>query len=532
MPRQKTIWCDTLQEHLVYDTAQEEADHENKCPTCKETMADWRRSEYSMVRDHFGFVKRPEAPIHHEPPVWHGPIRVKRPVRTVIWWEKKDATDPFEEFEEINLQGETVISGEQLLHRLLGEPDPAALGIVRYLSVADLNSLKYTCKSFNRALTGEGVWAWILTKLTFGNEYAGESDAFNGLRRLTNRIPFWDTPSVQGIINRWEIVDVLVNVNLDSTAVDASCIDFFLNKFNSIKRISVRYCIPFKLAEFLTILQAYAEQGKAEARRLEGIFIDYWGVAEIYSVVGTMVLDQALIDETAYVADKIRHIAQLIESNVFLCYRNHYEEGLWGPDKTKFRKDNGEEATFSTFYPSEIVLIQCSICTKVYERRWCLRCLKANICTYCNNYHCMTCDPGSYSSSISGKSPLDSSSGLGSGELTRSKLIPEGHSFSLARLTEFDKCCSDVSVFWNLKHHFHEQCAAPARHLERCTLCNKFICWNIPGLHCPHCGARQCPHSPGYCMRMCQFCKNDYAYTTEYRSVPTRALQIKPGPGH
>ncbi|KAF3225108.1 hypothetical protein TWF106_002986 [Orbilia oligospora] len=485
-----------------------------------------------MVRDHYGFVKRPEPPVQYEPPVWHGPVRVKRPVRTVIWWEKKDNTEPSEEFEEINLRDEIVKPGEQLLHRLLGEPDPAALGIVRYLTVADLNSLKYVCKSFNHALTGDGVWAWILTKLTFGNEYAGGCDAFNGLRRLTNRIPFWDTPSVQKIINRWDIVDVLVNVNLDSAGVDASCIEFFLEKFHSIKRISVRYCIGFKLAEFLTILQAYADQGKKEAKRLENIFIDYWGVAEIYSVVGTMVLDQALIDETTYVASKIRYITQLIESNVFLCYRNHYEEGLWGPDKTKFRQENGEEATFSTFYPSEIVLIRCALCNKVYERRWCLRCLKANICTYCNDYHCLTCDPASYAESISGKSLFQPSSGLGTGGLTRMKLIPEGHSFTLARLHEFDHCCSDVSVFWNLKHHFHDQCATQARRLERCLLCNKFICWNIPGLHCPRCAVRQCPHSSGYCMRMCQFCKNDYAYTTEYRSVPARAALINKDLGH
>ncbi|RVD89577.1 uncharacterized protein DFL_000580 [Arthrobotrys flagrans] len=422
MPEQKTIWCETSKEHLVYNTAQEEADHEKECPACQETMRDWRQSEYTMVRDHYGFVKRPEAPVQRDIPVWHYPIRVKRPVRTVVWWESGDPTESSEEFEDINIRGEIVMTGEQILHRLFGELDPTALGIVRYLSVADLNSLKYTCKSFNRALTGNGVW--ILTKLTFGNEYDGDANAFNGLRRLTNRLPFWDTPSVQGIITRWDITDILVNVNLDATAVDATCIDLLLNNFNSIKGISVRYCIQFKLAELLTILEAYADQGKVEAKRLEKIFIDYWGVAEIYSVVGTMVLDQALVDETAYVASKIRYITQYIESSVFLCYRNHYEEGLWSVEKAKFRKEHGEETPFSTFYPAKIILMRCAICKKTYERRWCLRFLKANICTYCNQYYCFTCNPNSYAKSSS-----------------------EGRSFVLARLHEFDNCCSDVSVF-------------------------------------------------------------------------------------
>ncbi|KAK6337132.1 hypothetical protein TWF718_009916 [Orbilia javanica] len=403
MPRQKTVWCETLGDYLVYDTAQEEADHEKDCPTCREAMRAWRKSEYQMVRDHYGFELRPEPPVEPEIPAWHGPIRVKRPVRTAIWWEQKGPPGFSDEFEEINLQGGTVISGEELLHRLLGEPDPAAVGIVRFLNVADLNSLKYTCRSFNRALTGDGVWAWILTKLTFGNEYNGDADAFNGIRRLTNRLPIWDTPSVQGILTRWDIADILVNVNLDATGVDASCIDLLLNQLNSVKRISVRYCIHFKLGEFLAVLENYASLGEEEAKRLQKVFIDYWGVSEIYTVVGTMVLDQALISEAAYVATKIRYIAQLIDSNVFLCYRNHYEEGLWSSDKAKFRQENGDDALFSTFYPSEIVSMRCGICNKFFERRWCLRCLKANTCTFCGEYHCLTCDPNSYSKSTSGE---------------------------------------------------------------------------------------------------------------------------------
>ncbi|KAK6507905.1 hypothetical protein TWF481_006326 [Arthrobotrys musiformis] len=507
MPRQKTIWCDTFEEHIVHDTAQEEAEHERYCPTCRAKMADWRRGEYYLVQDHYGFIERPEAPVKHEIPVWHGPVRVKRPVRTSIWWEKKEATQsgPDDEFEEINLQEQPTISGEQFLHRLFGEPDPAACGIIQYFTMADLNSLKYTCKSFNRALTGDGVWAWMLTNVAFGNEHRGGTDAFNGIRRLTNRLPFWDNPSVQGIIIRWDMLSVLVNVNLDSTAVDASCIDWLLNNSNTVKRISVRYCRGIKLAEFLAVLEGYAEQGRPQAKRLEKIFIDYWNTPEIYSVLNLMLIEQALIDQVAYVASKLRWISRLIDSNVFLCYRNHYGEGIWGPDKIKFREAHGLDAVIPTFYPAEIILMQCAMCRKTYERRWCFRCMKANICTYCNQYRCLVCDPESYV-----------------------KSIKEGHAFTLARLHESESCCSDVAIAWKLKHYFHANCAVDARRLEKCSLCDKFICWNIPGIHCPNhnCYRRQCPHSPGYCLRLCQFCKLDYAYNPEYRSLPTRAALI------
>ncbi|KAK6526063.1 hypothetical protein TWF281_011102 [Arthrobotrys megalospora] len=347
MPRQKTVWCETLNQYLVHDTSQEEADHEEDCPTCQQTMSDYRQNENSMVRGHYGFVRRQGPPVQREIPVWHGPIRVRRPVRTVVWWEKRDPKEPSDDFEEINLQGETVPTGEQFLHRLFAEPDPIACGVACHLNVADLNSLKYTCKSFNMALSGEGAWAWMITTLTFGNELEGDADAFNGLRRLTDRLPFWDTISVQGIISLFDIRDILVNVNLAYTAVDASCIDWLLNNFRSVRRISVRYCRYFKLGPFLKILEDYAENGKEAKKRLENMFFDYWFVSEIHSVVGTMLVDQALTDEATDVANKIRCISKLIESNVFLCYRNHYEEGLWGPDKLQFRETHGEGACTS-----------------------------------------------------------------------------------------------------------------------------------------------------------------------------------------
>ncbi|KAK6343644.1 hypothetical protein TWF730_011235 [Orbilia blumenaviensis] len=377
--------------------------YEKKYPNCTETMSDVHKNDSSLVRSHFGFVRRPEPPVEREVPVWHGPVRVSRPARTVIWWEKRDSVDPPRTFEETDLTGKAIMSGQEFVHRLLNEPDPPACAIARHFTMADLNSLKFTCKSFHEALTAEGRWGWMLTNITFGNEYDGETDSFNGIRRLTDRVPFWDTSSVQIVLSRWDISSIMVNISLDYTFVDASCVDWLLETFESIKRISVRYCRMVRLGEFLTILENHAEKGKEEAARLENIYIDYWNIPEIYTVVSDMLVGQALLEQATDVAAKIRRIAQLIESNVFLCYRNHYGEGIWGPDKEQFHVENGPDAVLSCFYPAEIILLQCSLCNKMYERRWCFRCFQANICTFCNEYHCMACDSESYAESIRGK---------------------------------------------------------------------------------------------------------------------------------
>ncbi|KAF3903200.1 hypothetical protein ABW20_dc0101656 [Dactylellina cionopaga] len=360
-------------------------------------MGDYYRGQQILVRHHYKFIPHREPVRIHDVPVWHGPIRVpKRPTRSVTWWQTDHNSQPTP-FKNTSLGKKN--RGELLL-RIFSEPDPIARTVASFLQVADINSLMYTCRNFKEALTGTGAWSWLLGNLVFGDEDKGATDAFNGLRRLENRLPFWDSTSVRIVLGHFDVSNILIRINLDYTSIDGSGIQWLLTTFPRLTRISIRYCYEIKMQDLQDALELYATTSNFAKIRLKDTYIDYWNSGEIYKVIYMMLVNQGLLSDIQFVAEKIRYISRLTRSNVFLCHKNHEDDGLWPADRSKFFEEHGSDANLTTFYPCEITDITCSLCQSTYERRYCLRCWPTQICSYCKEFHCVNCEPESYKSGM------------------------------------------------------------------------------------------------------------------------------------
>ncbi|KAF3905267.1 hypothetical protein ABW21_db0205394 [Orbilia brochopaga] len=461
----------------------------------------WKRQQ-DIVRKHYKFeVGYAEPPPRRDQiPVWHGPItRPKQPTRDVVWWHKTESQNGGTPSTETNFStnGQTS-NGLPLLH-FLSEPNPIARTIVSNLHVADLNSLKYTCRSFRKALTGPGAWSWMLNKLDFGDESKGDADAFKGLRSLTKNEPLWDNFTIAGVLDRFNNCTILVHVTLDRTAINALGVKWLLRNFPLLRHISVRYCKNLRLQELQAALEEYSSWTFFAPARLRETFIDYWGTPEIYDVTYMMLVDMASLDEVFAVADRIRYISRMIRSNVFLCQRNHYEDGIRPNDAALWAKKVPPDAFDKphTFYPCEVKDITCTLCESTFTRRFCIKCWATQICTYCQEFHCANCDIGSYE-------PRKPCGDIVSGPLLDLKTTKQ--------------CCSEISHdFRHIKHSFHQQCWLEAERVAMCKGCDKITCWTLPTLSCPHCLRRQCPDTPGYTERKCQHCGMDNSYEADIK---------------
>ncbi|KAK6346578.1 hypothetical protein TWF696_006700 [Orbilia brochopaga] len=462
------------------------------------------QGQQDLVRKHhkfeIGYVEFP--PRRDAPPVWHGPVsRPKKPTRDVVWWRKKEITDIKTTPNRPIDQGRGP-NGYFLL-RLLSEPDPIARDIVSLLHVADLNSLMYTCRSFRKALTGNGAWSWMLTKLNFGDENQGAADAFKGLRSLEYRFPLWDNGSVSSILGRFNNSAILASITLDHTAINALGLKWLLRNFPRLGHISMRYCKNLRLQDIQSVLEEYSAWDSFAPVRLKETFIDYWGTPEIYMVTYLMLVDATPLVDIQHVAEKIRFIARMIRSNVFLCQRNHYDDGVIPADVVAWAK-KCPPGTFDkphTFYPCEVKDITCSMCDTSFTRRFCLKCWPTQICSYCQEFHCGNCDINSYE-------PRKYS-----GEVVPGPLLD---------LKTSQQCCSDIGHEFRIKHYFHQHCWPEAERVGICKGCEKFTCWTLPTLSCPHCLRRQCPDTPGYAERKCQHCGMDNSYDADVKSLSKR----------
>ncbi|EWC46430.1 hypothetical protein DRE_04373 [Drechslerella stenobrocha 248] len=466
-------------------------------------MDDYWQKQQALVRQHYNFEVHYEPPVSRERPPWHGPIRQpKKPTRSVVWWSK-DAKDtlssPVGSSSQEDEEDDENRNGRFLL-RVFSQPDPIARSVASYLNVADINSLVYTCREFRRALSGLGVWSWMLTTLNFGDEAKGATDAFNGLRRLMNRRQFWDNFSIQTILSRFNISRILVRANLDNTGINAAGIKWLLNTFPRLVRLSIRYCERIVLQDFQRVLEEYAGKDNFSRVRLKDTFIDYWATPEIYKIVYMTIVDQGSLAEIAHVANCIRHIDRLIRSNVFLCHRNHGETGVYYKDLAQYR--TVQESTYSqpsTFYPCELKDVTCSVCKTTFTRRLCSICWASQICSHCNEFRCVNCEPAFYNT-----------------QTHTGDIIPA----TLALLKTSQPCCSEIRGFFHTKHYFHTTCWVEAQRENSCAGCGKYICWQLPSLACQRCLRRQCPSTAGYIQQKCQHCKIDNSYEKECRAIP------------
>ncbi|KAF3908197.1 hypothetical protein AA313_de0202435 [Arthrobotrys entomopaga] len=454
-------------------------------------MTHRRGGELPAIREHFNFIPRNEPPPAHGTPCWHGPLRIRRPVRTAIWWDNRNAGDLPESSAQAAARTYTPNDNDGFLLRIFNQPDPIARSIASFLTIADINSLRCTCKSFREALTGDHAdWSWILRSPVFGNEHEGATNAFNGLRRLTNRVPFWDNKSIQTIFEQFDITSALITVNLDYTAINSQGVYHLLINFPRLVRISIRYCKEIKLQEFQEALESFAALSNFARLRLKAMYIDYWHVAEIYDVINTMLVNQARFLNIRHVAEKIRYIARMVRSNVFLCHRNHGEDGVLYYDRAEFL-EGPQTAQNAVFYPCEIKDVDCTMCDQTYEKRFCLKCWATQICSYCHEFHCPSCVPETY----------------------RGPHGEEVTAASLAVLRTFKLCCSDISSSWFMTHYFHDDCWTLAVNKgQTCTNCDRYICTKIPTTDCPRCWKRQCIRGSGYNTKVCQHCGTDFMY--------------------
>ncbi|EPS41128.1 hypothetical protein H072_4995 [Dactylellina haptotyla CBS 200.50] len=452
-------------------------------------------NDLALVRRHYGFVpySDQDPSAFREPPAWHGPFRNHYflPVgNKPVWWSKREISDLCG-LEELSISDDGKNHGEFLLG-IFQQPDPIARIIASFLHIADLNSLKYTCRNFKNALSETGAWAWMLREVTFGNQHTGATDAFNGLRRIRNRLSFYDHNGITSIIQNLNAQSVIISVDLDKTCTNAATIYWLLKNLPRLNRISVRHCQTISLEGLYNALQQYATEGGGAAQiRLRETYIDYWNTPEIYGLMTKVLVNQASLPNVRRIADKIRHIAKFVRSNVFLCHRNHYQEGLL----PELRSDSPVEenaADTASFFPCEIKSVECTLCGMSYDKRFCLRCWQTQICAFCKEFHCANCEPEDFEN-LGGEKNL-----VG----------------SMVVLKINEPCCSHIPPVYSMKHYFHSDCWVEATQMATCSGCRKFKCTAVPTRNCPmaRCGQRQCSSGRGYSERKCQFCKMDFAY--------------------